>query len=100
MKTYLLMFEGDPKRHLKELNNAAPEEEPISILSIAHSLHLVAAHESVAPEMIAAALAGRSSDDDIYLFPASLPIYPAVRKSLLAEAIRILAMGEDGPVPM
>jgi hypothetical protein len=98
LKTYLLTFIGDPKPHLELLNTMAPSEEPIVIVSVAQSLRLVAAHENILPRMIVNTLIQKSPQQGVYLFPASLPIHPALDGPLAAKALRLIASGDDDSV--
>jgi hypothetical protein len=87
VKTYYLIFKGDPRPHLDEIRSLGA----ISVVSIGESLHCISVEPSLSESIILKALC--RGDSETYLLPAALPIYPQQSKKLTAEIIRLI--GED-----
>lgn len=95
MKTYLLTFNGDPEIGLLPLNRLAPDDSPIQIINLGRSLYFLSAHENIIPLMIVNALIQKNPQPDVYLFPAMLPIHPALASGLEAKCRQLIASSEE-----
>lgn len=78
MKTYFLIFDGNPKPHLAPLESLEPD---LAVVSIGSSVHCISFSSSLFETVIMNALSPHvARGRDLYLLPASLPIYPPCPK--------------------
>lgn len=93
MKTYFLIFDGDPKPHLAPLGLLDPS---LSVVSIGCSVHCISFGSTLFETVILNALSPHvASRRDLYLLPASLPTYPPIPKPLQPEIHRMIAESGD-----
>ena len=84
MKTYYLIFDGDPKPHLELLE----QMDIVTVFNIGPSLHCV----SFGPNLVERTILNALPHQPVaFLLPAELPIYPKPAKALEAQIARMIA---------
>ena len=92
MKTYFLIFDGDPRPHFEKLKTLGR----IEMVALEGPLHCIALPDLLLEQMVVNTLQAQSSRLGVYLIPAVLPIHPAPGRSKELEIRRLIALGDDG----
>jgi hypothetical protein len=92
MRTYYLIFDGNPKSLLEPLRRI----DSIKVLTIRPSLHCINLGSKLLERMVVNSLARHApQENDVFLVPAQLPIHPAPPKQIEAEIRRMIDESND-----
>ena len=92
MKTYYLVFDGDPNLCLEVLRKLGP----ISVVQVGRTLHCISFDSPHFEQMILNTLIPHANADrDVFMIPAQLPLHPAPKKAIQLKIAQMIDEGKD-----